>query len=225
MTTNSADELERRIKELEAQLNQKNIEIAGLRPFQYMADENRISLEIGLAKATAELQVLQNHVESLRNQCPRYRNQEMMCLKPYWKPRNIASKESLCFLLMPFKEVWSDRVWAALEHSATKCGFDCVRADQRHGRLVLEDIWQDICSARVVIADLTGSNPNVTYEVGMADVVGANLILLSQTTNPRKIPFDFLGQRLLRYEFSDSGIAKLTDEVDLRLARIRKNAA
>jgi hypothetical protein len=225
-------------------MDEKDAEIEALRRavannlayFQNMIVENTFAVQKDfqrqidtLQKDKAELRLaLENankEIVRLAALCPKSRDTEMMCVRPYWKPRSVEPNRTLCFLLMPFREPWSNRVWHGLVQSARNSGFDCVRADQRRGRLINEDIWKDLCSAGAVIADLTGSNPNVTYEVGMADVLGKDLILISQTLDRDKIPFDFLGMRLLKYEFSDSGIAKLTDEVGTLLRGLPRNAA
>lgn len=64
----------------------------------------------------------------------------------------------------------------------------------------MDDVWKGICSSRVVIADITGNNPNVAYEIGIADHLGKDLILLAQSTNPAEIAFDFRGNRLIPYD-------------------------
>lgn len=66
--------------------------------------------------------------------------------------------------------------------------------------------WQGICRAGLIIADLTGGNPNVTYEIGLADCLGKEIILLSQTT---KVSFDFVGQRLIIYDNTVNGARQL----------------
>jgi hypothetical protein len=196
-----------------------------LAQFQNQIVESTFSLQKEVAKLQISLANAEVEVRRLRGSCPRSGDREMMCVKPFWKLREIPVNEDLCFLLMPFRESWSARVWDALVQAARMSGFNAIRADQRQGRLVIEDIWKDLCSAKAVIADLTGSNPNVTYEVGMADVLGKDPIFISQTLDQDKIPFDFLGQRVLKYEASDSGIAKLIDEIRVLLRRSRGKMA
>jgi len=81
----------------------------------------------------------------------------------------------------------------------------------------MEDVWEGICRARVVIADLTAKNPNVAYEVGLADAIGKDVILLTQTE--KEVPFDFLRSRLIPYKDSISGSNKLKKDL---LARLKK---
>lgn len=120
---------------------------------------------------------------------------------------------------MPFSESWSDAVWATVKEIVENVGMRCVRADEHQGRDVMDDIWEGICRAQVLIADLTSKNPNVTYEVGLADALGKEVILLAQSTSSKNIPFDFLGQRLLKYSNTISGGKQLAAELEKKLQR------
>jgi hypothetical protein len=102
-------------------------------------------------------------------------------------------------------------------------GFRCERADETLGRVVMQDIWHGIARAAVVIADLTAKNPNVTYEVGLCDIIGKEVILLSQT--PNDVPFDFLGSRLITYETTIGGVKKLTTQLQTRLKALSKQTS
>jgi len=106
-------------------------------------------------------------------------------------------------------------VWDIIKDSIKEIGFVCERADDKGGRVIMEDIWACINMANLLIADLTGRNPNVAYEVGMADVIGKEVIFLTQEVD--NIPFDFLGQRLIVYENSLAGAKKLKEELQRRI--------
>jgi hypothetical protein len=43
----------------------------------------------------------------------------------------------------------------------------------------MRNIWKSICEARLVVADLTGGNANVFYELGIAHTVGKETILIA----------------------------------------------
>jgi hypothetical protein len=144
-------------------------------------------------------------------------------VNPHWKGRDFDVDPEFCFLLMPFREAWSDEVWTLLDKIIGNCGFRCQRADEKDGRIIMDDIWESVCRARVIVADLTAKNPNVTYEVGLADVLGKDVILLSQ--NPSDVPFDFLGVRLITYENSFGGVNKLSADLERRLYSIRNSDA
>jgi hypothetical protein len=74
-----------------------------------------------------------------------------------------------CFVLMPFGE-WFDRYYKDIYVPAIKeAGFEPLRADSLfNSGSVIEQIWQQIRKAKVLLADLTGRNPNVFYELGLA---------------------------------------------------------
>jgi len=54
--------------------------------------------------------------------------------------------------------------------------------------MIMQQIWVYILNARVLIAELTGKNPNVFYELGLAHAQGKDVILLTQSIND--VPFD-----------------------------------
>ncbi len=98
--------------------------------------------------------------------------------------RNYKEIQHFVFVLMPFKEKWSDRIWN--DHlrnylSTTPSGKRLVvrRADEMFGQGVMEDIFEGICTAGLIVAECTGRNPNVLYELGMAHSFGKRSILLS----------------------------------------------
>jgi hypothetical protein len=78
--------------------------------------------------------------------------------------------EKECFVLMPFNDsdlniVYEDFVKPVLQNCF---GFRSVRADDIFGtNVIMEHILSNILKARIVIAELTGRNPNVFYEVGI----------------------------------------------------------
>ncbi len=80
----------------------------------------------------------------------------------------------------------------------------------------MDGVWSSICSAKVLVEDLTNRNANVAYEVGLADGIGRDIILLSQTTS---VAFDFLGMRLIRYQNTVAGALALRAELAARLGR------
>jgi nucleoside 2-deoxyribosyltransferase len=73
--------------------------------------------------------------------------------------------------------------------------------------VVIEDVWEGINSSTFVIADVTGRNPNVMYEVGMAHTVGKPVLLMTQTMDD--VPFDLKHRRCVVYEFTPRGCERL----------------
>jgi hypothetical protein len=122
-----------------------------------------------------------------------------------------------CFIVMPFgvqdlEDLYSEFILPVL----VDCKLDCARGDDIFGsNVVMEDVAAAIARADLVIADLSGQNPNVFYEVGIAHTLGKPVLLLSQSIED--VPFDLRHRRVLPYEYTPIGckrfVAKLRDHV------------
>lgn len=126
---------------------------------------------------------------------------------PIFQGRSFPLKQDLAFTLMPFRELWSDRIWKIIQDECGKQSFQAVRADDLFGHDIMEDIWISILQARVLIADITNRNPNVFYELGIAHTIGKRVILLTQ--NVQDIPFDLNRYRHIIYQDNADGYEKL----------------
>lgn len=84
-------------------------------------------------------------------------------------------------------------------------GDDVVRP-----RRITDAIVQAILAADLVVADITGQNANVFYEVGLAHAFGTDVLMLTQD---QRIPFDVSTERAVRYTASTRGLRRLTDEL------------
>ena len=134
-----------------------------------------------------------------------------MIIEPIFKNRKFQKKKNDCFVLMPFTEKWSDRVWKKIQVIVKNNGFNCKRADNLYGHDVLEDIWTAIYEAQLIIADITNKNPNVFYEIGIAHTLGKKVVLLTQHVD--FIPFDFKRYRHIIYEDNSDGFDLLDKEL------------
>jgi len=128
----------------------------------------------------------------------------------------------LCFVLMPFAEqfrsVYEDHIRPVVERS----GMRCVRADDIHGTgLITTDIWEHINRARFLIADLSGLNPNVLYELGLADAISKKVIVL--TRDIHSVPFDVRSRRCVEYEFTPKGATRLEERLAATIDEVIKS--
>ncbi|MEI2774007.1 MAG: hypothetical protein V9G98_25935 [Candidatus Competibacter sp.] len=131
-------------------------------------------------------------------------NNKKMTVSPVFSRRNFTVIPENSFVIMPFGAPWSNRIYQQIKHVAEEFGFNVYRADDIFSPTsIIEDIWESINSSSVVIADVTGANPNVYYELGIAHTIGKPVILLTQEISP--IPFDTLGIRHIKYEDNVDG--------------------
>jgi hypothetical protein len=129
---------------------------------------------------------------------------------PIFHARKFIPNSKLCFILMPFTPDWAVRIYnKVLLPIIEKCGLEVQRADNLFGHNVMEDVWSAINSAFIVIADVTGRNPNVFYELGIAHTLGKNVIILTQ--NKDDVPFDIQHFRYILYADNKDGYETLED--------------
>jgi hypothetical protein len=127
---------------------------------------------------------------------------------PIFQGRGFAANPALVFVLMPFHERFRPIYDEVIKPVVKAGGLQCVRADDLYGaKPIVEDIWRSLNEARLVIADLSGKNPNVFYEVGLAHAIGKDVVFISQSLDD--IPFDLRHLRCVLYSDSVAGFRKL----------------
>jgi len=100
---------------------------------------------------------------------------------------------------MPFSNRHNSYFSAILAPAAESAGLRAIKADQIYGTgAIIRDIWHSIWSAQIVIADVTGKNPNVNYELGLCHALGIPTILISQDIGD--VPFDYRHRRCILYD-------------------------
>lgn len=103
----------------------------------------------------------------------------------------------IAFVIMPFSPQF-ERVFTELIRPALP-GYEVVRADSRlHQQNILRSIVDGIHSADLVIADVTGTNANVMYELGAAHALRKPTVMMSQSI--ANLPFDLRSYLVQAYE-------------------------
>lgn len=134
-----------------------------------------------------------------------------------FRKREFEPDPKLCFVLMPFDEPKARRkpfmrVYKVIRATVRRAKLKCKRADEIFGVIpIVEDIWESINKAALIIADLTGRNANVFYEVGLSHALPKKVVFLAQTKND--LPFDVEHVRCIIYQNSNSGRKKLTRDL------------
>ena len=135
--------------------------------------------------------------------------------KDYFETHQISTKKGQCFVIMPFDEKLTDvfrTIRAAVE--SDELNFTCLRAkDLTGGGYILDDILKGIEESEIVIADLTGNNPNVFYELGIAHTRKEVEKVILLTQDMAAVPFDLRPFRCIVYEQSNSGEEELRKEL------------
>ena len=117
--------------------------------------------------------------------------------------------KKVCFVISPIGPDGSDlrrRADQVLRHiisPAVSVGdFETIRADQiSEPGMITTQVIQHIIEDPLVIADLTGSNPNVFYELAIRHAIRKPLVQIIQ--KDEKIPFDVAGMRTIPVDHRD----------------------
>jgi len=122
---------------------------------------------------------------------------------------NDAIVRPRAFVIMPFGEGFNEIYDLFISGTLIEAGYDVFRADDiRSQQNILKDIVASIANSNLIVADLTGANPNVYYEVGLAHAFRKQVILMTQEIDD--LPFDLRSYRVISYSthFSDINRAK-----------------
>jgi hypothetical protein len=130
--------------------------------------------------------------------------------------KQVRRNDMLCFIIMPFDLAFDDVYNVGIKQAIENTGMVSQRGDDIHkpGH-ILTQIWEALLCARFVIADLTRTNGNVLYELGLAHVLGHQAILLTQRISD--IPFDLKSQRHIEYQPTREGINRLRSDLERAL--------
>ncbi len=117
----------------------------------------------------------------------------------------------LVFVLTPFNDRYYQE-YMTIRGICESEGFKCYRGDENR---IEGDIFpymlRHIVQARMIIANINGRNPNVLYELGVAQAMDKSVILISK--EPKDLSIDIQSQRFLIYRDSDSLGSSLKTEL------------
>ncbi|WP_441256404.1 hypothetical protein AB7Z32_20060 [Bradyrhizobium sp. 482_C4_N1_1] len=85
----------------------------------------------------------------------------------------MTQLKPFAFVLMPFASDFDDIYKVGIKSIADELGIVAERVDEQiFSETMLERIYRQIDAADFIIADMSGRNPNVFYEVGYAHARG-----------------------------------------------------
>ncbi len=108
-----------------------------------------------------------------------------------------------CFVIMPFKPELNFFFLYIQHYLKDKFQIHVERGD--HNILtkpIMEKILDQITESDIVIADITGGNPNVFYELGIAHSIGKPVIFLTQD-DPSEAPVDVRPFEYIKYNLDN----------------------
>ncbi len=143
---------------------------------------------------------------------------------------NSPRDERFCFVISPIGPEGSktrqhaDTVYSCIikpacenEQGSEEFHYRCERGDHKTAPgKITDQIYEDILAADLIVAVLTEGNPNVYYELAIAQAAAKRVILLLEKgVDP---PFDIKDHRIIYYDFEPQSIFHRTYADQLRAA-------
>jgi hypothetical protein len=156
-------------------------------------------------------------------QVARFKPGKSLVVEPYFgEPAPLRPALDL-FVLMPFAPAMKPLYDDHISPVAARLGLSVARADDFFNiTAIISDIWAAIASARVIVADCTGRNPNVFYEIGLAHAIGKPVVLI--TANSDDVPFDLRHLRYIQYDFTPRGMEAFEQRLEASIRTVSGDA-
>jgi hypothetical protein len=127
----------------------------------------------------------------------------------------LSIEKKKVFMIMPFEDAFFE-IFEMLRREFED-EFDFSHAgeeDNQHN--ILKDIIQPIYEADIIVADLTGLNPNVLYELAVAHTFNKKTIVITQD-DLGQLPFDLKQYRAKNYSTHFKKFAELLEDMKRNL--------
>lgn len=128
-------------------------------------------------------------------------------------------ESDLMAVMTPFAPQFEE-IFDAIRSAGTAAGFRVLRAkDIWQHTAVIQDVFNLIFKAHIVVCDFTDKNPNVFYEAGIAHTLGKHVVPITQAASD--IPFDLQHHRYLHYLNNAEGRRDLQAGLTSRFLSLR----
>ena len=124
-------------------------------------------------------------------------------------PSELKIDDTQVFVLTPFSDN-SIMDFQTIRTTCNESGLFALRGDEEAiSGEIFTHIIQSMANSKLVIANITGRNPNVFYELGIAHMMNKPTILVSRIGEP--IPFDIQPTNVILYEKQEELAKKLRE--------------
>ncbi len=131
------------------------------------------------------------------------------------------SKKPIVFVITPFNRDALDMYEEIKRRFEDKFTFTNA-GDLESQQNIIKDIVEGINQADIILADLTGLNPNVFYELGLSHAMNKKTIIITQDLD--ELPFDVRSYRATEYSLLFNKLPKFIEELDRLLTGAADNS-
>jgi hypothetical protein len=141
------------------------------------------------------------------------------------------AKKKICFVISPIGEEESETrkrsdqiLKHVIEPSVDECGYKAIRADKiEKPGVITSQVIQHVVEDPLVVADLTGRNPNVFYELAIRHAIRKPFIQIMQ--KGERLPFDVAGTRTINVDHHDlDSVGEAKKEIVNQIKSLEKDA-
>lgn len=127
------------------------------------------------------------------------------------RENDLIVNERMVFVLTPLNSMFYDD-FITIRSAVSGLAFECIRGDEKQFKGdIFPEMLRYIVQSKIIVANINGRNPNVLYELGIAQALDKNVILISK--EPHNLPIDVQSQRFLIYSDSEDLYKKLQIEI------------
>jgi len=140
----------------------------------------------------------------------------------FGRPATGRQFKSDAFMMMSFAASYSGIYVDIIKPLIAELKLTIMRGDEFNSTrgVIMEEVWAALNGCRFVIAEISGGNDNVFYELGIAHTLNKPAILITQSKTPDEIPFDVRHLRYIRYENTAAGGTKLREDLRAAITRL-----
>jgi formylglycine-generating enzyme required for sulfatase activity len=134
-----------------------------------------------------------------------------------------AGRGDFIFVIMPFKEPFNEYYEKIIRPTILNMNDAVLRSDEIYSpSSFVQTIWNSIINSKLVIAEMTGMNPNVLYELGLCHAINKTVVMIAQSMD--YIPADLRHINCIIYNTSRADWAgELAASIQRMVEHIDKN--
>jgi len=180
---------------------------------KYDNDKYRIQLEKELSKINSKITLGEDRFKSVNHLLLDANENTFSGENSFLSRMGINSdvkiQKKTVFVLTPMNpEYQQDYKW--IKEGFSKHKYICSRGDDINvNENLLSHIIEEMLSSTFVVANISGRNPNVFYELGIAHALGKDIVLVARSE--KDITFDLSSSQVVIYSHKD-GLLKGIDK-------------
>lgn len=124
--------------------------------------------------------------------------------RPRWALRT-------CLVSLPWGARWTPQLWECLRDTLATQGVEAITARALYAHQQWDNTMIALTTADLLVADLSYKQPDVLYQVGLAQAQGTPVLILAQ--DQQAIPGEFRDTPRLRYQLSPAGLSQLAQDL------------